>query len=134
MELVSGCIVTALVMLVLGRLFLVHLGLLANVRLKGISPFVVYQDGQLSWLALAWSCATVYQLVSYVQTHHYEAWFAAVFAIESMVIATASVISIGGALTTAAGPRKDNTYAAGSAIVTVISAGLYALVHWVATH
>ena len=57
------------------------------------------QDGQLGWLALAWSAATVYEAWDMDAKGHVFGWVAVLLASETIVVLTAMFIAAGGAVT-----------------------------------
>lgn len=88
------------------------------------------QDGQLGWLALAWSAATVYEAWEYMEVKgHVFAWVAILLGSEIVVVLTAMFIAAGGAVTADASTNRS-TRLGGSIIVTIVSAILFVATHF----
>lgn len=87
------------------------------------------QDGQLGWLALAWSAATVYEAWEYMATKgHVFTWVAILLACEVVVVLTAMFMAAGGAVTTDTSPNQSSRLG-GSIIVATTSAVIFILTH-----
>jgi len=87
------------------------------------------QDGQLGWLALAWSAATIYEAWEYMEAKgHVFAWVAVLLASEIVVVLTAMFIAAGGAVTADTSANRS-TRLSGSIIVATMSAMLFIATH-----
>ncbi|WP_438396918.1 hypothetical protein [Caballeronia sp. DA-9] len=87
------------------------------------------QDGQLGWLALAWSAATIYEAWEYMEAKgHVFAWVAVLLASEIVVVLTAMFIAAGGAVTADTSTNRS-TRLSGSIIVATMSAMLFIATH-----
>jgi hypothetical protein len=81
------------------------------------------QDGQLGWLAVAWSAASVYESYAYMATAgQLVDWFGWLLALEFLLALGGMFIAAGGAITASSAPRADRKYVYGSTIVTSVSA------------
>ena len=81
------------------------------------------QDGQLGWLAVAWSAASVYESYAYMATAgQLVDWFGWLLVLEFLLALGGMFIAAGGAITASSAPRADRKYLYGSTIVTSMSA------------
>lgn len=81
------------------------------------------QDGQLGWLAVAWSAASVYESYAYMANMgQLMDWFGWLLVLEFLLALGGMFIAAGGAVTASNAPRADRKYVYGSTIVTSMSA------------
>jgi hypothetical protein len=88
------------------------------------------QDGQLGWLAVAWSAAALYEAISYMQDKHtFLPWLGGLLIAEFLAVLAGMFLAAGGAVTASGSARTEHRYLIGSIIVTILSAGLFGAVH-----
>ena len=88
------------------------------------------QDGQLGWLAVAWSSAAVYEAVEYMhKLNRFVDWIGVLLAVEFVLVLTGMFVAAGGAITASDAPRKDHKYLISSTIITLASAIVFMYVH-----
>jgi hypothetical protein len=86
------------------------------------------EDGQLGWLALAWSAAAIYEAWEYMAAkQHVFTWVAILLACEIVLVLTAMFIAAGGAVT--AGEPNRTSRLGGSIIVAGTSAVVLIATH-----
>jgi hypothetical protein len=87
-------------------------------------------DGQLGWLAVAWSAAAMSDALAYMErTSRFIPSLGTVLLIEFLIVLSGMFVAAGGAVTSLKGRRNKHQYLIGSAAVTVVSASAWGFVH-----
>jgi hypothetical protein len=103
---------------------------LNEAQLKRARIISTVEDGQLGWLAIAWSATAVYDSVSYMQDNEvFVSWIGNLLFAEFFVVSSAMFLAAGGAATSTEAGRTGRRHLTGSVIVTALSAGMLAMVH-----
>jgi len=110
-------------------LLLARLMPLQDAEKKRTRVITTIQDGQLGWLALAWSAASIYEAWEYmdVQNHVYH-WVGILLAFDAVIMITAMFIAAGGAVTADNSTNRPQRLS-GSIIVAIASGAVFIGVH-----
>jgi hypothetical protein len=123
-------IIAPIILPILGLLLMAWFMPLSDEQKQRARIITTVQDGQLGWLAVAWSMAAVYEAIDHMQKlHTFLPWVGGLLLGEFFVVLGGMFIAAGGAVTATEAPRADQRYLVWSIIVTIVSAVVFTAVH-----